>query len=83
MNNEKKNLEYANQEALLAQPMSSVPKFATNVNFNKLTNGSIIISFFTQAFPDAPAVLIETIIVDEQHAKDIVKILQEVIDKKI
>lgn len=76
--------ESANQQqAVLSQPMSSVPKFATAVNFNKLDNGSIIISFFSQTIPNAPIALIETIIVDENHAKEIVKILQEVIDKKV
>ncbi|OGY84320.1 MAG: hypothetical protein A3F54_03980 [Candidatus Kerfeldbacteria bacterium RIFCSPHIGHO2_12_FULL_48_17] len=69
------------QEILLGQPISSIPKFSTSVNFNKLDNGNIIISFFTQTFRTAPAVLIETIIVDQKHAEAIVKTLGEIIKK--
>lgn len=82
MDKEKKQ-DDTEQAAMLGHATASVPKFSTAVNFNKLDNGNIVISFFSQTFPTAPVVLIETLIVDEKHAEEIVKILQEVIDKTI
>ncbi len=83
MDKEKKSEEKTEQIAMLGQPMSAVPKLTTIVNFNKLDNGYIIISFFSQTTPNVSSTLIETIIVDENHAKEIVKLLQEVIDKEV
>lgn len=69
-----------NSLKVIADPINSVPKLATNVNFTKLQNGNIIISFFTKTFPEASSVLIETIIVDKDHAKEILNILEKVIN---
>jgi len=69
--------------ALLSNSTSGVPKLTTAVNFNKLDNGYIVISFLSEVKPANQPILIETILVDEQHAQQIVNILKEVIDKKI
>lgn len=72
------------EDILLAKKSSAIPKLTTLVNFNKLDDGYIIISFFNSidGFTKQKA-LIETILVDESHAQKIVNTLQEVIDKKI
>ena len=82
MGEEKKNEETPSFQGLISDAEKSIPKFATVVNFNKLGNGNIIISFLAQHIQNIPPVLIETIMVDQDHAKKIMEVLGEVIDKK-
>ncbi len=70
---EEKNIE------ILASPEKIIPKFASSVNFKKLDNGNIILSFVVS--PDGKTgSLIETIMVDTNHATQIVKVLSNVIN---
>ncbi len=64
---------------LISAPENTVPKYATNVNFNKLKNGDIIMTFVSRLGESGPATVIETVIVDEDHAKKIVEILDSVL----
>ena len=63
---------------ILANPEKIIPKFATSVNFTKFENGNIVISFVSS--PDQKTgSLIETIMVDTAHAKQIIEVLSKVI----
>lgn len=68
---------------VLTSPEKSIPKFSTGIAFNKLKNGDIIISFFSQTpGTNLPPVLVETIIVNEEHAIKIAETLKQVISAK-
>ena len=56
---------------IIGAPDKTIPKFATRVVFNKLPHGDVVLSFMVQSAESAPAALIETIMVDAQHAKRI------------
>ena len=68
---------------VLAMPEKTIPKYATNVNFSKLANGDIIMTFLSRINNGTPATLVETVIVDLDHAKKIVEVLDGVIKKEI
>lgn len=64
---------------IMANPEKIIPKFATSVNFTKFENGNIVISFISS--PDQKnGSLIETIMVDTPHAKQIIEVLSKVIN---
>ena len=67
---------------IIGDPENSIPKFSNMINFKKLENGSIVMIFFTRQSLNTSPVIIETIIVDENHAKQIVDVLKKTIDKK-
>jgi hypothetical protein len=81
-------MEESTKMKIIASPDKSVAKFATNVNFAKLENNDIVITFLSRyASPESDtdsdngsAVLIETIMVDAQHAQKIAETLQKVIN---
>ncbi|MFH0833818.1 MAG: hypothetical protein V2A63_00300 [Patescibacteria group bacterium] len=58
----------------LPSPDRAVPKLCTSANFAQLKSGNIVVSFFSRDVSVAnQAVLIERIIIEKEHAKDIVK----------
>jgi len=65
---------------VIGAPEQSIPKYATNVKLSKLSNGDIILSFMSRADGEGPAALIETIMVDEDHAVKIADKLNEIIN---
>lgn len=66
---------------VIANPQNAIPKFSTNVNFNKLPNGDVIMAFMTVPSEGASAVLIETVIVDNDHAGRIAEVLKRVLER--
>lgn len=78
--NEENNKDVAQQMAITGAPEKSVAKFCTNIALNKLKNGDVIMTFLSKNLKEAPAVLIETIIVDEEHAKKILEVFAKVIN---
>ncbi|NBX49457.1 hypothetical protein EBT25_05835 [bacterium] len=76
-------MEEAKTQGIIGAPEKSIPKFATGVNFSKLENGNIILAFLNKSSPDSPAVLIESVIVDEDHARKILEVLTKVLNEKI
>ncbi|MBI2120564.1 MAG: hypothetical protein HYT94_02995 [Parcubacteria group bacterium] len=71
---------------IISDPARSVPKYSTQVTFAKLQNGDIIMRFLSRTGEEnqdkTPAVLIETIMVDETHAKEILKVLGDILQSK-
>jgi len=64
---------------IMANPEKIIPKFASSVNFKKLDNTNILLTFVSS--PDGKTgSLIETIMVDIEHAKQIVEVLSKVIN---
>ncbi len=69
----------------------SVPKYATNVVVMKLSNGSIIFQFMSKIPQESPinseagdtAAVIETILVDEDHAKKIMEAIQTALTAEV
>lgn len=66
-----------------SSPDKAIPKFCTSVTFSKLKSGNIIMSFHASdpLIPNT-ATLIERVIVEEDHAKQIIEKLSEVITLK-
>jgi hypothetical protein len=62
---------------ILASPEKMIPKYASSVNFKKLENGNIIMSFLVSQDGKVGS-LIETILVDTKHAKEISEVLLKV-----
>lgn len=71
---------------IISDPARSVPKYSTQVTFAKLQNGDIIMRFLSRVSQEnkdnSPAALIETIMVDETHATEILKVLGDILQKK-
>lgn len=71
---------------ILGDPARSVPKYSTQVTFSKLQNGDIVMRFLSRVSQESqdnsPAVLIETIMVDETHATEILKVLGDILQSK-
>ena len=68
------------QMAVISAPEKSIAKFCTNIAITKLKNKDIVMTFLSKNAENAPAVLIETIIVDEEHAKKILEVFTRVIN---
>ncbi len=68
----------------LISPEKSVPKFCTGIAFNKLENGDLIMTFFSQS-PNKgmPPIMLETILINEDHAKRLVEALKGLVEKAV
>jgi len=61
---------------VLSTPAATVPKYVTNVAVTPLNNGSIVIAFIFGLVDKSPSSLVETILVDGEHAGKIAEVLQ-------
>jgi len=72
---------------LVADPNKRIPKYCTSVFFAKMKSGQIILTFVEndealKTEVNDQGVIIERIIVDEDHARQIVEKLGDLIGKK-
>lgn len=71
---------------IVADPNRRVPKYCTSVSFSKMKNGQIILTFIENdealKTMDDQGVIIERILVDEDHAQQIVAALSGLLTKK-
>lgn len=65
---------------MIAEPSRNVPKFCTLVKFTSLASGEIVMQFL-HSMDNVNNILIESIIVQEAHAKKIVETLHNVINQ--
>ena len=65
---------------VIAEPDKLTPKFCNSISFALSTNGLVNI---TLAFNEKgnPPILIERVIIDINHAKDVSRVLNELIEK--
>lgn len=63
-----------------ADPIKIIPKYSTNIGLKKLSNGNVVFSFLHTISDSNPPVLIETIIIDGDHAKRFADGLQEFLE---
>jgi hypothetical protein len=75
-------MEEKDKFEVIGNPENSVPKYATNANFRQLANGDIVISFVSKSSDQDQGVLIETVIIDEPHAREIAEILTSMLKTK-
>ncbi|MFH1620931.1 MAG: hypothetical protein ABIB04_02500 [Patescibacteria group bacterium] len=71
---------------IIADPNKRIPKYCTSVLFAKMKNGQIILTFVEndeaiKAESSDHGVIIERILVDEEHARQIVEKLGGLITK--
>ena len=57
----------------------SIPKVASSINFAVMQNGSLMMRFMWQASDEPEENLIETIIIDLDHAKNVSKVLEKIL----
>lgn len=69
-------------EQIVAEPAVVVPKFCTNINFKQLKSGLILMNFIFKTDDMPSSILINTIIIDEEHAKSLVATLSRVLSKE-
>ena len=65
----------------VGEPAKMTPKLAANVAIFKLSNGQVVLRFFSNVGQEQNT-LIETIVVDDNHALKIVEALSGVFKKK-
>jgi len=68
---------------VIMNPDKAVPKFVSTVNFNRTKQGGVVMTLLGEGPNSSDKVLIETIFVEEDHAKEIIKILEQTINKKL
>jgi hypothetical protein len=72
---------------VLSEPSRTIPKLCTGIGMNKLDNGDVILSFFSQnqtskSSSSSPVVLIETMIMTAEHAQKLIGALTDMINDK-
>lgn len=67
-----------NEMQVIGTPDRSIPKFATNVIYAKLPNGDLVMSFLVRSGQNTQSALIETIMIDAEHAKRMAEKLTEI-----
>ncbi|MDC1205286.1 hypothetical protein N8083_00360 [Candidatus Pacebacteria bacterium] len=81
LKNKKEESKDAEIISAIGEPAKSIPKLATNVNILRQSDGKVILRFFSKV-ADEPFSLIETFIIDENHAQQIVDVLSGVLKQK-
>lgn len=80
-----------NNLKVVSSPEKGIPKYATSVSIGKLQNKNIILTFLYQ-IPINPdkvgkveqsGLVIDTIVIDEEHAKKIVETLDKVVKTEV
>jgi hypothetical protein len=68
---------------VIINPDKAIPKFVSAVNFTRTKQGGVVMTFLGEGPNSSDKVLVETIFVEEDHAREIVKVLEQTINKKI
>lgn len=80
-----------NNIKMVSSPEKGIPKYATSVSIGKLQNKNIILTFLYQV-PKNPneaeqgeqsGLVIDTIVIDEAHAKRIIEALDQVVKTEV
>ncbi|MCA9359208.1 hypothetical protein KC926_03315 [Candidatus Kaiserbacteria bacterium] len=66
---------------ITGSPEKTIPKFCSNVGVNVLANEDVVLQFGHRKSDKEPLVIIETILVDKEHALQISKVIKETVEK--
>ena len=66
----------------MEEGIKGIPKFATGVEFAKMSDGNVVLTFSSQSPNSEEKLIIETIMVDAAHAHEIVQVLSNLLQEK-
>jgi len=62
-------------------PDKIVPKICTSINFQVTNSNSFVITLTYSETPDQPQTIIERVMIDHEHAKNVSKVLNGLLEK--
>lgn len=70
-----KKQEKIEQKAVAVNPQTIVPKLCNIINFGKLNNDSILMTFLFKEPTNEQTVLLDRFLIDKNHAKQVIEVL--------
>lgn len=81
MNSKNNNEKIPKEFGVIADPVKSVPKFVSNINFSVTSEGGVVMTLLGESPGAKEKVLIETIYLEGKHAREAADLLLSKITK--